>query len=154
MKITIITVGSIKEKFFLDAIKEYAKRISRFATLDIIEVQDESNNRDEKSVKQIEGERIIKKIPNSSYVICCDLKGKMLDSIELAKEIDEIYNYKSSNITFIIGGSLGLSKCVIDQADFLLCFSKMTFPHQLMRVILLEQIYRAFKINNNETYHK
>lgn len=154
MKITLICVGSIKEKYLKDALTEYTKRISKFSQLEIIEVQDENNNKDDKTIKEVEGERILRKISNSSYVICCELKGEMLDSVQLAQKISNICSYSSSHITFIIGGSIGLAPSVLARADYLLCFSKMTFPHQLMRVILLEQIYRSFKILNNESYHK
>ena len=154
MKITVIGVGSLKEKYLKDAISEYKKRITRFSDIEIVEIPDESNSKDEKTVKKLEGERILKKISDSSYAIFCDLKGKMLDSVELANKITDICSYNSSHITFVIGGSLGFSEEALKRADFKICFSKMTFPHQLMRVILLEQIYRAFKINNNESYHK
>lgn len=154
MKVTIICVGSIKEQYLKDAIGEYSKRISKYTTLEIIELKDESNKMDEASIKKIEGERIIAKIPQNSYVIMCDLGGKLLSSEELSQKISEVYTYNSSNICFLIGGSLGFSKEVYSKVDFKLCFSKMTFPHQLMRVILLEQIYRGFKIINNESYHK
>ena len=159
MKITILGVGTIKEKYFIDAIKEYSKRISKYSKVDFITLNDEAipDNASEKEEEQIkikEGEKIIKEIPTNSYKIALDLKGEMLDSVELAKKISNICTYGSSNIVFIIGGSLGLSQDVIKSVDYKLCFSKMTFPHKLMQVILLEQIYRAFKINNNETYHK
>lgn len=154
MKITIICVGSIKENYLKEAIKEYSKRISKFASLEIIELKDESNKMDEESIKRIEGERIISKLPQNSYVIMCDLGGKLLSSVDLANKISDIYTYNSSNIVFLIGGSLGFSKEVYSYVDFKLCFSNMTFPHQLMRVILLEQIYRSLKIINNESYHK
>ncbi len=154
MKITIIAVGSLKEKYLKDAIAEYKKRITRFSDIEIIEIPDESNSKDEKTVKKLEGARILKKIPEQSYAIFCDLNGKMLDSIEFANKILDVCSYNSSHITFVIGGSLGFSDEVLKRADFKICFSKMTFPHQLMRVILLEQVYRAFKINNNESYHK
>ena len=108
----------------------------------------------ENQIKDIEGERLLGVIPQNSYKIVLDLKGDMLSSLELASKIEQISTYNNSNISFIIGGSLGLSKKVLDSADYHLCFSKMTFPHKLIQVILLEQVYRAFKINNNETYHK
>ena len=153
MKINIISVGKIKEQYFIDGINEYSKRISKYANIESITVMDESNDLDEKTVKKKEGERILAKIPNNSYTIVLDLNGKELDSIEFAKKMDEITNI-SSTINFIIGGSLGLDKEVIDKANFRLSFSKFTFPHKLMKLILLEQIYRSFKINNNESYHK
>ena len=152
MKIKIVCVGKIKESYLDDAILEYKKRISKYSNIEICEVKDESNQLDEKKVLELEAERII---PNlEGYVIGLVIKGNMLDSIELAKKIDEVSTYNNSTITFVIGGSYGLSKKVIEKMNYKLSFSKMTFPHQLMRVILLEQVYRAFKINNNETYHK
>lgn len=152
MKIKIVCVGKIKEAYLDDAILEYKKRISKYSNIEICEVKDESNQLDEKKVLELEAERII---PNlEGYVIGLVIKGNMLDSIELAKKIDEVSTYNNSTITFVIGGSYGLSNKVIEKMNYKLSFSKMTFPHQLMRVILLEQVYRAFKINNNETYHK
>ena len=153
MKINIISVGKIKESYFIDGIEEYKKRISKYSNIELITVMDESNDLDEKTVKKKEGERILAKIPNNSYTIVLDLGGKELDSVEFAKKIDEITNI-SSTINFVIGGSLGLDNEVIDRANYRLSFSKFTFPHKLMKLILLEQIYRAFKINNNESYHK
>lgn len=153
MKINIISVGKIKEQYFIDGIEEYKKRITKYANIELITVMDESNDLDEKTVKKKEGERILSKIPNNSYTIVLDLKGKELDSIEFAKKMDEITNI-SSTINFIIGGSLGLDSSVIEKANYKLSFSKFTFPHKLMKLILLEQIYRSFKINNNESYHK
>ena len=159
MKITILGVGTIKEKYFIDAIKEYSKRISKFSKVEFITVSDEpipdnASEKEEEIIKNKEGEKILKAIPSNSYKVALDLHGQMLDSVELANKISDIFTHGNSNIVFIIGGSLGLSKSVIDSVDYKLCFSKMTFPHKLMQVILLEQIYRAFKINNNETYHK
>lgn len=159
MKITVISVGKIKEKYLRDAIEEYKKRISKFSKIQLVELKDEPlKYKDSEAldikVKDIEGERIINAVPKGDYMIVLDLKGHQITSEELAKKVTEINTYHSANITFIIGGSLGLSKAVVNKADYNLCFSKMTFPHQLMKVILLEQIYRAFKINNNETYHK
>ncbi len=159
MRITILSVGSIKEKYFIDAIEEYSKRLSKYTKVNFIKVNDEAINDNPSEneiniIKNKEGNKIIKSIPKDDYIVCLDLKGKMLSSEELASKLDEIFTYHSANITFIIGGSLGLSDEVLNMADFRLCFSKMTFPHKLMQVILLEQIYRAFKINNNETYHK
>jgi len=159
MKITIISVGKIKEKYLLDGIAEYAKRISKFSNINEIVLKDmpiplkESAAIDEE-IKRKEGEEILSSIPLNSYKVALDLKGEMLSSPALANKILEIQTYHSSHIVFIIGGSLGLSSDVIKACDYHLCFSKMTFPHQLMKLILLEQIYRAFKINNNETYHK
>ncbi len=159
MKITILGVGTIKEKYFIDAIKEYSKRISKYSKVEFITVSDEAipdnaSLKEEEIIKNKEGEKILKAIPNNSYKIALALNGEMLDSVELANKMSDIFTKGNSNIAFIIGGSLGLSKKVLDFADYKLCFSKMTFPHKLMQVILLEQVYRAFKINNNETYHK
>lgn len=148
--IKIICVGKIKEKFYRDAIEEYVKRLSKYTKLEIIEVMDEPNI--EKALK-IEGERINKHIKDSDYVITMEIDGKELSSLELASKISNTFiNY--SNIVFVIGGSYGLSEEIKKRSNFALSFSKMTFPHQLFRVVLLEQIYRAFKINNNENYHK
>ena len=159
MKITVLSVGTIKEKYFIDAIKEYSKRISKYSKVDFITVSDEpipdnASLKEEEIIKNKEGEKILKAIPNNSYKIALALNGEMIDSVELANKMSDIFTKGNSNIAFIIGGSLGLSKKVLDFADYKLCFSKMTFPHKLMQVILLEQVYRAFKINNNETYHK
>ena len=153
MKINIISVGKIKESYFNEGIEEYKKRITKYSNIELITVMDESNSLDEKTVKKKEGERILAKIPNNSYTIVLDLKGAELDSVSFAKKMDEI-TLSSSTINFIIGGSLGLDEEVIKKADYRLCFSKFTFPHKLMKLILLEQIYRSFKINNNESYHK
>lgn len=159
LKINIICVGKIKETFFREAINEYSKRLNKYCTLNIIELQDEKipNNASEKEnliVINKEGQNIINNLKKDSYIICLDLKGKQVSSEQFSEKIKNISLNYNSTITFIIGGSLGLSKDVLDISDELLCFSKMTFPHQLFRVILLEQIYRAFKIINNETYHK
>lgn len=159
MKITILSVGTIKEKYFNEAINEYSKRISKYAKVEFITVSDEAipdnaSSKIEEQIKIKEGEKIIKSIPKNSYVIALDLRGEMLDSIELSNKIKDISTYDSSHIVFIIGGSLGLSKEVISNANYKLCFSRMTFPHKLMHVILLEQVYRSFKILNGETYHK
>ena len=159
MKITIVSVGNIKEKYLKDAIAEYSKRLSKYTKIEFLSTNDEPicdnpSEKDEIIVKNKEGERLLKLIPDNSYKVVLDLKGTMLTSVELANKISDIFTYQNSNISFIIGGSLGLSNVVLKSADYHLCFSKMTFPHQLMQVILLEQIYRAFKINNNETYHK
>ncbi|MBQ3253171.1 MAG: 23S rRNA (pseudouridine(1915)-N(3))-methyltransferase RlmH [Acholeplasmatales bacterium] len=159
MKISIISVGNIKEKYLKDAISEYSKRLSKYTKIEFINVSDEAIN-DNPSQKEIdiiknkEGEKILKVLPSNSYKIALELKGNMLSSEELASKLLNIFSYHNANISFIIGGSLGLSKNVLEVVDYKLCFSKMTFPHQLMQVILLEQVYRAFKINNNETYHK
>lgn len=159
MKITLICVGKIKEKYLNDAIKEYSKRLSKYCRLEIIEVADEKTDENASEtlnlqVKDREGERILKHIKDSSYVITLEILGNMLTSPELADKIEKTGLVGKSHITFIIGGSLGLSESVSKRSDYKLSFSKMTFPHQLMRVILLEQIYRSFRINNNEPYHK
>lgn len=159
LHINIICIGKIKESFFRDSIEEYSKRLSKYCCLNITELPDEKipNNASDKEaliVKEKEGQNIINNIKKDSYVICLDLKGKQLTSEEFADKIDLISINSSSSITFIIGGSLGISSTVLNIADELISFSKMTFPHQLFRIILLEQVYRAFKIIKNETYHK
>ncbi len=148
--IKIVCTGKIKEKYFTLAILEYLKRLSKYTKIDIIEVRDEANS--EKALK-VEGERILKHIKDSEYVVTLDIDGKMLSSLEFANKINQTL-INNSNITFVIGGSYGLSDEVKEKSNYALSFSKMTFPHQLFRIILLEQIYRAFKILNNETYHK
>lgn len=159
MKITILTVGKIKEKFFKQAIDEYSKRLSRYCKLEILEVADEKTMEHcpeslENIVKEKEGHRILSKIKEGAYVIALAIDGKMLDSVELSQKLSSHMVSGESHLTFLIGGSLGLSKEVLDRADYKLSFSKVTFPHQLMRVILLEQIYRGFRIMNHEPYHK
>lgn len=150
--IKIICVGKIKEDYFKDAIDEYKKRLSKYTDLEIIEVPDEGLTDIKTSLKK-ESEKILKYINTKDYIITMEIEGKQISSPELAEKIDNIYN-TNSNITFIIGGSYGLSDEIKNLSSYKLSFSKMTFPHQLFRVILLEQIYRAFKINNNESYHK
>jgi len=150
--IKIICVGKIKEKYYIDAIEEYKKRLSKYTSVEIIELEDEKTT-DKIVALRKESERILKHINNKDYIISLAIEGEQLDSLSLASKIDNIYN-SYSNITFIIGGSVGLSDEIKDKSNMLLSFSKMTFPHQLFRVILLEQIYRAYKINNNEEYHK
>lgn len=159
MKISCITVGKVKEKFYVQAIAEFQKRLSKYAKLEIIEVQDEktpdkASEKQESQIKDIEGQRILKYIKEKDYVIALAIEGDMPDSIQLAKKIDRLGISGVSHIVFIIGGSLGLSHEVLNRADEKLSFSKMTFPHQLMRVILLEQIYRSFRIIHGEPYHK
>ena len=158
MKINIICVGKIKEDFFKGAAAEYEKRLSRFCDISIINLPDKSipENASEsecQNVLKAEGELILKKIGKSDTVIALCVEGKMLTSEGLAEKSKEIQNY-SSTIDFVIGGSLGLSQEVKNRADFKLSLSAMTFPHRIARIVLEEQIYRAFKINNNETYHK
>ena len=150
--IKLITVGSIKEKYLKDGIEEYLKRIKKFTNIEIIELKDESFQ-DESKVKRVEGEKILKNIKDKEYVVTLEIEGKELSSVEFAKKIDQIY-LTNSDITFVIGGSLGLDNEVKQRSNYALSFSKMTFPHQLFRLILLEQIYRSYKINNNESYHK
>lgn len=159
MKITILCVGKVKEKFYRDAIDEFAKRLSRYCKLDIIEVNDEKTDEQASEteirlVKEKEGERLLKNIKDDAYVITLCIDGKQLDSEELSEKVEKLGIQGTSHIYFIIGGSLGLSDAVIKRADYKLSFSKMTFPHQLMRVVLLEQIYRSYRIMNNEPYHK
>ena len=150
--ITVICVGKIKEKYLVDALKEYSKRINKYSKLNIIEV----NDIDKGTVFEImykEGNEILKHIKDRDYVITMEIEGNKLSSLNLAEKIDNVFN-NYSNIVFVIGGSYGLSDSVKNRSSFRLSFSDLTFPHQLFRVMLLEQIYRVFKINNNETYHK
>lgn len=159
MKITLITVGKIKEKYLKDAIAEYSKRLSRYCKLEIIEVTDEktpdqSSEAVDNAIRDKEGERILKHIRDDMYVITLEIAGKMLTSEELAGKIENLGIQGNSNIALVIGGSIGLGNEVLKRSDYALSFSKMTFPHQLMRVILLEQVYRSFRIINGEPYHK
>lgn len=159
MKITLLTVGKVKEKFYTQAIGEFSKRLGRYCKLEIIEVADEKtpDNASEtvdNMIRQKEGERLLKYIKDDAYVIALAINGHMLSSEELAEKIQKMAVGGISHIQMIIGGSLGLSPQVLGRADYLLSFSKMTFPHQLMRVILLEQIYRSYRIINGAPYHK
>lgn len=159
IKITVISVGKMKEKFFLGAQEEYSKRISRYADLNIVELKDEAtpenpSEREKEIILKKEAERIKDKIPQGSYVISLCVEGKQQSSEELAGIINKTVTEIAGNITFIVGGSLGLSDEIKTQSNLRLSFSKMTFPHRLMRVILLEQIYRAFTIIEGKTYHK
>lgn len=159
MKITLITVGKIKEKYLEEAIGEYTKRLNRYCKLEIIQVTDEKTPDRagpslEEQIKDREGQRILSHMKDGMYVITLEIQGKMLTSEELAEKMDSLGVRGISHVAFIIGGSLGLSKEVLKRADFRLSFSKMTFPHQLMRVILLEQIYRSYRIIAGEPYHK
>jgi len=159
MKITVIAVGKIKEKYFTLAIDEYTKRLSRYCKLEIIELQDEktpdnSSEATNLQIKAKEGDKILASIKDDAYVIALAINGKMLDSVELSERIETLGVNGTSHIVFVIGGSLGLYDKVLARADYELSFSKMTFPHQMMRVILLEQIYRAYRIMGNEPYHK
>lgn len=154
-----MTVGKVKEKYFRDAIAEYAKRLSRYCKLEIIEVADEktpdkASETEEEQIKQKEADRILKNIREDSYCIALVIEGKKMDSVSLARNIERLGLNGKSNIVFVIGGSLGLHQSVLKRADDKLSFSDMTFPHQLMRVILLEQIYRSYRIINKEPYHK
>lgn len=159
MKITVLAVGKVKEAYFRDAIAEYSKRLSKYCKLEIIEVADEktpdrASEREEELIKQKEADRLRKHIKEDAFVCALAIEGVQLDSVALAGKMEQIGLQGKSHIIFIIGGSLGLHKSVLQRADMLLSFSKMTFPHQLMRVILLEQIYRAYRIMANEPYHK
>lgn len=159
MKITCVVVGKIKEKYFTDAIKEYSKRLSRYCKLEIVELADEktpdgASEAEEMAIREKEGERILKALKDDAYVIALAIEGKMLDSVELSQKIDRLGVSGTSHIAFVIGGSLGLAPAVMKRADYALSFSRMTFPHQLMRVILLEQLYRSYRILKNEPYHK
>lgn len=154
MKIKIVSVGSIKEKFLKDAISEYLKRLTRFAKIEIIEVDETKiQNKSEEQVKKEEGERLLKRIGQDEFVILLDLKGELISSEVLAQKINDLINKGISPLTFVIGGTLGLSEEVRKRANIKLSISKMTFTHQMCRMIILEQIYRAFKIINNEEYH-
>ena len=159
MNISIVCVGKIKEKYFRDALDEYVKRLSKFAKISVFEVDDEetpanASAKEEEIIKDKEAERIIKKIPSNSYLITLEIDGRKYDSVSFAKRIDSLCVKGNSSLCFVIGGSLGLSDKIKKMSDEKISFSDMTFPHQLMRVILSEQIYRAFKIINNEPYHK
>ena len=159
MRINIVCVGKIKEKYLKLGIDEFKKRLSKYCKLEIIELEDEKapENLSDKEIliiKEKEGKKILSKIKDNSYVIALAIDGKNLSSEELAQTINKLGVRGVSNITFVIGGSLGLSDEVLSRADYKLSFSKMTFPHQLMRLILLEQVYRAYRINNGEPYHK
>jgi 23S rRNA (pseudouridine1915-N3)-methyltransferase len=152
-------VGKVKEKFFRDAIAEYVKRLGKYCRLEIVEVEDEktpdnASDTVENAIKEKEGRRLLGHIKEDSFVIALAIDGEKPDSVQLSKKIEKLGVMGTSHITFIIGGSLGLSDEVLKRADYRLSFSDMTFPHQLMRVILLEQIYRSFRIMKNEPYHK
>lgn len=159
MEIRILSVGKIKEKYLTAGIAEYAKRLSRYCKLTFCQVADEKTP-DKASgalntqIKEVEGDRLMKHIREQDYVIALAIDGQMLDSVELSRKIDSLGISGNSSISFVIGGSLGLSDTVLKRADYKLSFSRMTFPHQLMQMILLEQIYRAYRIINNEPYHK
>lgn len=158
LTINVICIGKLKEKFFKDAIDEYSKRLSKYCKFNIFELPDEKipeklNVNLENEIKTKECTNIINHIKKDSYVICLDLNGKQLSSEDFSRKIDTI-SMQSSSITFIIGGSLGLNDQILNLANEKICFSKMTFPHQLIRIFLTEQLFRAFKISNGETYHR
>ena len=150
--IKIICLGKIKEKYLVDAIEEYKKRLSKYTKLEVYELEDIDNKNKDVALKK-EEEEIMKYISNKDYIISLAIEGEELDSVSFANKMDNIYN-SYSNISFIIGSSYGLSDNIKKMSNYKMSFSKMTFPHQLFRVLLIEQIYRAYKINNNEEYHK
>jgi len=159
MNIYVICVGKLKEKYWTEALSEYRKRLSKYCSLLIEELKEErlpdnASLAQEEAVKEEEGKRILGKLKAGTYVIALDVKGEALSSEGLAQFVKDLGIKGRSDVAFIIGGSLGLSQGVLDRSDLRLSFSKMTFPHQMMRVILLEQLYRSFKINRNEVYHK
>lgn len=159
MKITILAVGKIKEKYIKEAIYEYSKRLSRYCKLDIIEVPDEKSPDNASSamediIREKEGEKLLKHIRDDAYVVALEIGGEELTSIDLADKIEKIGVLGVSHIQFVIGGSIGLGRNILSKSDYSLSFSKMTFPHQLMRVLLLEQVYRGYRIINGEPYHK
>lgn len=159
MHIQILCIGKLKEAYWSDAIKEYSKRLSRYCRLTINELKEEkltenASEAQEINVKQAEGKNLLKQLKKETYVIALDVRGKVLSSEQLAEKVEQLGIEGKHDIAFIIGGSLGLSPDVLQRADFRLSFSAMTFPHQMMRVILLEQIYRSFKLIKGETYHK
>lgn len=157
--INILCVGKIKEKFFREAIEEYSKRLSKYCNLNILEVADskvpdKTSDAIENQIKNEEAERMLNALKKDSYLICLDLKGKEYTSPEFSEKISKLTVEGKSNITFVIGGTLGIGDKILNQSAEKICFSKMTFPHQLMRVFLLEQLFRSFKIANKETYHR
>ena len=159
MKITVLCVGKIKEKYFTLGIDEYAKRLSRYCKLEIIEVADEktpdnASENEELQIKAKEGDKLLRYIKDNAYVIALAIEGKMLTSEELSEKMEQLGINGDSNVVFVIGGSLGLDKRILDRADYKLSFSKMTFPHQMMRMVLLEQVYRGYRIMKDEPYHK
>jgi len=159
MNITVVCIGKLKERYWTEAVQEYGKRLSKYCTLSINELKEEkapdnASPAEEAAVKEAEGKSILKRIKKDAYVIALEIKGKELTSEALSEKMESLGIEGKSELVFIIGGSLGLSEEVLARADFRLSFSKMTFPHQMIRVILLEQIYRSFKIMRNETYHK
>lgn len=159
MKVSIICVGKIKEAFYRDAIEEYKKRLTRYCNIEIVQVEDDPTKEDASDtvtamIKAKEGQRILSKIPQQAFVCTLEIGGKKMDSVRFSDFIEKSAVQGRGHLVFVIGGSLGLDKAVSDRADYKLSFSDMTFPHQLMRVILLEQVYRGFRILNKEPYHK
>ena len=159
MNITIVCIGKLKERYWSEAVLEYSKRLSRYCSLEIDELKEEklpdnASKAEEEQVVVAEGKRLLKRIPDTAYVVTLEIKGKELTSEALAGKIGDLGLEGKSDLVFVIGGSLGLSAEVSERSDFKLSFSKMTFPHQMMRVILLEQVYRGFKILKGEAYHK
>lgn len=159
MKITVLCVGKIKEKYFTLGIDEYAKRLSRYCKLEIIEVADEktpdnASENEELQIKAKEGDKLLRYIKDNAFVIALAIEGKMLTSEDLSEKMEQLGINGDSNVVFVIGGSLGLDKRILDRADYKLSFSKMTFPHQMMRMVLLEQVYRGYRIMKGEPYHK
>lgn len=159
MKITILAVGKLKEKYWKQAISEYEKRLSAYSKIEIIEVLDEKapENMSDKEIEQVkekEGQRLLAKIKPQATVITLEIQGKMLSSEGLAEEMQRRMTQGQSDFVFVIGGSNGLHENVLQRSNYALSFSKMTFPHQMMRVVLIEQVYRAFKIMRGEAYHK
>ncbi len=159
LTINVLCVGKIKEKFFREAILEYSKRLSKYCNLNIIEVEDNRipdklSSSTEKAIKDEEALKMINHLKKDTYLICLDLNGKEYDSVEFSEKISKLTSYGNSNITFVIGGTLGIGDEILKMAKEKISFSKMTFPHQLIRVFLLEQIYRGFKIMGGETYHR
>lgn len=159
MKITILCVGKIKEKYFREGIAEYQKRLSKYCKLEIVEVADEktpdrASETEELQIKEKEAQRMEKYLKRDAFKIALAIEGEMLDSVQLSKKIDKLGIDGYSQIIFVIGGSLGLAPSIIQQMDYKLSFSKMTFPHQLMRMVLLEQVYRSYRIISGEPYHK
>ena len=159
MKLTILCVGKLKEKFMRDAVAEYEKRLTRYVKLDVVEVADErtpdgASEKEEERIREKEGERLLRQIKEDDHVVALAISGKQYDSLAFARRLDGVALRGRSRVVFVIGGSLGLSEQVLARADEELSFSRMTFPHQLMRVILLEQIYRGYRIIRGEPYHK
>lgn len=159
MRVTVLSVGKVKEKYLRDGIAEYAKRLSRYCKLEQKEVADEktpdrASDHENEIIKETEGQRLLSQIKDTDYVIALAIDGKMLDSVELSELMETLGVRGESSIVFVIGGSLGLSDAVLARADYKLSFSRMTFPHQLMKMILLEQVYRGYRIANGEPYHK